>query len=280
MGAPVFISHHAIERLDRKGERSVDVEEIYEIIEKAVRQHSRDIANLHNTDFVLKGENGPPREPKNGFGIALAKNEDSKGNTIYMIKTVHPRLLVGRMPGFKVQGLKRRYSMYEEVEETIKPRVYLDMDGVLADFFGEWARLAKVDHYKDINDPEENLQLVRDHPTFWIDLPLLPHAKALIKTVVEQYGEYRICSKPLEGDARSKPGKMEWIRKHLSDMPPVEVVLTANKAAFATNEGNPSILVDDFGVNITAWKAAGGIGIKYDDSQFPKVANILTKLAK
>jgi hypothetical protein len=63
-------------------------------------------------------------------------------------------------------------------------------------------------------------------------------------------------------------------------MMPVEVILTANKAAFAKNEGDPNILVDDFGVNIDAWKAAGGIGIKYDDSQFPKVANILTKLAK
>jgi len=114
MGAPVFISYHAIERLDRKGERSVDVEEIYEIIEKAVKQHGRDIAKLHNIDFMLKGENGPPREPKNGFGIALAKNEDFAGNTVYMIKTVHPRLLAGKLPGFKVQGLKRRYSMYED----------------------------------------------------------------------------------------------------------------------------------------------------------------------
>jgi hypothetical protein len=114
MGAPVFISYHAIERLDRKGERSVDVEEIYEIIEKAVKQHGRDIAKLHNIDFMLKGENGPPREPKNGFGIALAKNEDSAGNPIYMIKTVHPRLLANNLPGFKVQGLKRRYSMYED----------------------------------------------------------------------------------------------------------------------------------------------------------------------
>jgi hypothetical protein len=114
MGAPVFISHHAIERLDRKGERSVDVEEIYEIIEKAVKQHGKDIAKLHNTDFMLKGDNGPPREPKNGFGIALAKIDDSAGNPVYMIKTVHPRLLAGNFPGFKVQGLKRRYSMYED----------------------------------------------------------------------------------------------------------------------------------------------------------------------
>ena len=281
MGAPVFISHHAIERLDRKGERSVDVEEIYEIIEKAVRQHGRDIDNLHNTDFVLKGENGPPREPKNGFGIALAKNEDSEGNAIYMIKTVHPRLLAGRLPGFKVQGLKRRYSMYEDIQDPIiKPRVYLDMDGVLADFFGEWSRISGVNHYKDIDDVEAKLQLVRDHPTFWIDLPLLPNAKALIQTVVQNYGEYRICSKPLEGDARSEPGKLQWIKKHLSDMPPAEVLLTADKAKFATHDGSPCILVDDYGVNINSWRAAGGIGIKYDDSAFSQVAKILSSIAK
>jgi len=281
MGAPVFISHHAIERLDRKGERSVDIEEIYEIIEKAVRQHGKDINNLNNTDFVLKGENGPPREPKNGFGIALAKNEDSAGNTIYMIKTVHPRLLAGRMAGFKVQGLKRRYSIYEDAtDESTKPRVYLDMDGVLADFFSEWSRLAGVDHYKDINNAEESLQLVRDQPTFWIDLPMLPNARSLVKTVIENYGEYRICSTPLAGDERSKPGKIAWIKKHFSDMPPVEIVLTHSKADRALEDGAPNILVDDYGVNISKWRAAGGIGIKYDDSAFPQVAQILTSIAK
>ena len=280
MGAPVFITHHAIERLDRKGDRSVDVEEIYEIIEKAVRQHGRDIASLHNTDFALKGENGPPREPKNGFGIALAKTEDSTGNPVYVIKTLHPKLLIGKMPGFKVQGLKRRYSMYEEVEETIKPRVYLDMDGVLADFFGEWAKLAGVEHYKDIDNAEEKLQLVRDHPTFWIDLPLLPHARALVKTVIEKYGEYRVCSTPLNGDERSKPGKIAWLNKHFADMPPAEIVLTHNKAEHAQHDGVASILVDDFGSNINKWRAAGGIGIKYDDSAFPQVAKVLTSIAK
>jgi 5'(3')-deoxyribonucleotidase len=281
MGAPVFITHHAIERLDRKGERSVDVEEIYEIIEKAVRQHGRDIANLHNTDFALKGENGPPREPKNGFGIALAKTEDSTGNTVYVIKTLHPTLLIGRMPGFKVQGLKRRYSIYEDAaDESTKPLVYLDMDGVLADFFGEWSKISGVSHYRDIGNVEQALQLVRDHPTFWIDLPLLPNARSLVKTVIEKYGEYRICSTPLAGDERSKPGKIAWINKHFSDMPPVEIVLTDSKADRALGDGAPNILVDDYGVNISKWRAAGGIGIKYDDSAFPQVAQILTSIAK
>lgn len=180
-----------------------------------------------------------------------------------------------------VSKVERRVHSFESImEDDAKPRVYLDMDGVLADFFGEWSRISNVDHYKDINDVEAKLQLVRDHPTFWIDLPMLPHAKALIKAVVEKYGEYRICSKPLEGDTRSKPGKMEWIQKHLSDMPPAEVILTADKAKYATHDGAPNILVDDYGVNINSWRAAGGIGIKYEDSAFPQVAKILTSIAK
>jgi 5'(3')-deoxyribonucleotidase len=168
----------------------------------------------------------------------------------------------------------------EAEEEHVKPRVYLDMDGVLADFFGEWSRISGVNHYKDINDVEAKLQLVREHPTFWVDLPLLPHARALIKTVVENFGEYRICSKPLEGDARSKPGKIDWIKKHLSDMPPAEIIMTGDKSQFAKADDLPCVLVDDYGVNINAWRNAGGIGLKYDDQNFKDVAKILVKLAK
>jgi 5'(3')-deoxyribonucleotidase len=165
-------------------------------------------------------------------------------------------------------------------DESAKPLVFLDMDGVLADFFGDWSKISGVSHYKDIGNVEQALQLVRDHPTFWIDLPLLPNARALVKTVIEKYGEYRICSTPLAGDGRSKPGKIAWINKHFADMPPAEVVLTHNKAERAQHNGVASILVDDFGSNIDKWKAAGGIGIKYEDSAFPKVATILTSIAK
>ena len=32
------------------------------------------------------------------------------------------------------------------------PEIYVDMDGVLADFFGEWAKLDGKDHYRDIDN--------------------------------------------------------------------------------------------------------------------------------
>jgi 5'(3')-deoxyribonucleotidase len=187
---------------------------------------------------------------------------------------------IGMAGNDPVMILKNQNENIMEDEEHIKPRVYLDMDGVLADFFGEWSRISGVNHYKDIDDVPAKLELIRQHPTFWVDLPILSHAKDLIKTVIANYGEYRICSKPLEGDDRSKSGKMAWIQQHLSDMPPAEIILTADKSAYATHDGVPSILVDDYGVNVNAWRAAGGIGIKYDPVAYPQVAKILASIAK
>ena len=161
-----------------------------------------------------------------------------------------------------------------------KFRVYLDMDGVLADFFGEWAKLDGKDHYKDIDNPEAKLQLVRDHPTFWTNLPLLPHARELVRRVIKEFGSYYICSTPLTGDPRSEPGKLAWVGMHFSDMPPKHIELTHNKAEFATLGGNPCILVDDYGRNVNSWQSSGGIGIKYDDQNYPTIARQLTSLAK
>ena len=42
------------------------------------------------------------------------------------------------------------------MEDTSKkmPHLYLDMDGVQADFFGAWAAMHNVGNYKDIPDTE------------------------------------------------------------------------------------------------------------------------------
>lgn len=146
------------------------------------------------------------------------------------------------------------------------PEVYVDMDGVLADFFGAWAKLDNKDHYKDIDNPEAKLQLVREHPTFWLDLPVLPNAGRLLGAVKKYAGSYKICSSPLAGDPNSEPHKRIWVKEHLAAFPPTDVIITHNKAAYALQaDGTPNILIDDFGKNIRNWNAAGGIGIKHKD---------------
>lgn len=156
------------------------------------------------------------------------------------------------------------------------PEIYVDMDGVLADFFGEWAKLDKKDHYRDIDNAEEKLQLVRDHPTFWLDLPMLSNAANLLGFIKKNFGHYKICSSPLAGDPNSEPHKRKWVKEHLASFPPDDIIITHNKAAYATQgDGTPNILIDDFGKNISSWEAAGGIGIKHKDHKLDRTISAL-----
>ena len=156
------------------------------------------------------------------------------------------------------------------------PEIYVDMDGVLADFFGEWAKLDNKDHYRDIDNAEAKLQLVRDHPTFWLDLPVLSNAGKLLGFIKKNFGHYKICSSPLAGDPKSEPHKRKWVKEHLGAFLPDDVIITHNKAAYATQaDGAPNILIDDFGKNIASWEAAGGIGIKHKNYKIERTISAL-----
>ena len=158
-------------------------------------------------------------------------------------------------------------------------KIYVDMDGVLADFFGEWAKLMQVDHFTKIDkehDIKDALQKIRDTDEFWLKLPLLPQAKQLLSLIQKVKGEYYICSSPLADDPRSEPHKREWIKNNLSFFPPKDVFITHNKQKFAKNDdGTSNILIDDYGVNINAWENAGGIGFKYKDHKFERTASAI-----
>ena len=159
------------------------------------------------------------------------------------------------------------------------PEVYVDMDGVLADFFGEWAKLDGKDHYKDIDNKEAKLYLVKEYPDYWINLPVLPNAGKLMGYIKKNFGHYKICSSPLAGDPNCEPQKRAWIKKHLSNFPPDQVIITENKAAYATQaDGTPNILIDDFGKNIAGWNAAGGIGIKHKDHKLDRTLKELNDI--
>jgi len=155
--------------------------------------------------------------------------------------------------------------------------IYVDMDGVLADFFGEWARLMDKENWRDIKDVSPALAKIRATDNFWLNLPILPQAKKLLSMIKQVKGEYNICTSPLADDPNSEPHKREWIEKNLSFFPPKNVYITHNKPQYATNNnGTPNILIDDYGVNIDAWEAAGGIGIKHNDNKFERTKKALT----
>ena len=166
----------------------------------------------------------------------------------------------------------------ELIRATKNTKIYLDMDGVLADFFAEYAKLAGVTSgsYRDIPpakaDPTLNKMIGTD---FFHRLPKFPTADSLVNLALKYTKNYGICSSPLRGDhANSERWKREWIKKNLQPQPNM-IFITSTKEKYAVNsDGSPNILIDDRGTNIERWRAAGGIGIKYqaDENSLDLVA--------
>jgi len=162
-----------------------------------------------------------------------------------------------------------------ELELPKGVKVYLDMDGVLANFFEEYAKLAGVKSYRDVPpakvDPTLDKMVGTD---FFARLPKFPVTDKIIDISVQAAGSYGIISSPLRNDfANSEKHKREWIKKHLNPQP-TEIFITPRKEKHAVNpDGTPNVLIDDRGSNITAWENAGGIGVKFqaDEDSLKKI---------
>ncbi len=153
--------------------------------------------------------------------------------------------------------------------------VFVDMDGVLADFFGAWKSLIGKD-WREIKDIDDALQKIRDKDGFWLNIPLTSNALNLLGMIKELKGKYNILSAPLPNDPNSEPHKKEWIAKNLKAFPPSNIIITSNKSVHATQpNGTPNILIDDYGKNIASWEAAGGVGFKHKDHKFERTVKNL-----
>jgi len=180
--------------------------------------------------------------------------------------------------------------LYElEQQPTGRPEIFLDMDGVLADFFSEYAKLAGVPadvksgraDYRSI--PAELREPAIDQmrgTDFFYRLPKFPSADRLVAMVVEVFGYYNICSSPLRGDNKnSEAMKRAWIAENLDPQPRV-IRITGRKGQYAKQtDGTPNILVDDRNSVLTEWEQSGGIGIKYqaDENGLDTVASGLRR---
>ncbi len=164
-------------------------------------------------------------------------------------------------------------------QEQNKPIVFVDMDGVIADFFTEYAKMAGVKdgNYRKIPrnmiSPTLNKMIGTD---FFNRLPKIATADRLIQLVVKYTGgDYSILSSPLRGDKdNSAKWKKIWLKNNMQ-IQPRNVIITSRKEVYAVSNGVKNILIDDRGANIERWQAAGGHGIKYqaDEDTLQKVAD-------
>jgi 5'(3')-deoxyribonucleotidase len=168
-------------------------------------------------------------------------------------------------------------SIELESSYATHPICFVDMDGTLADFFGEVAKREGVKDWRDAHRVKDRVDQVARKPGFFEDLRPLPNAGKLIRGVLNIAGRYSILSAPLQREIQqSSEEKSEWLNRHLLNHPPEEIVFAVQKEKYAKQaDGTPNILIDDFDTNIRLWEAQGGIGILYEDD---KVEQALKKL--
>lgn len=175
----------------------------------------------------------------------------------------------------------------DELVESVKPGkpiVYVDMDGVLANLYGDAAELHDVEHYNQMTrDQWEKFFKDSDAYHLFRDVSPFSTANQLLDIVKKFAGGYTILSSPLNFDRKgSIRGKREWLGKNVK-IKPDHIVFEHDKAKYAVQpDGTPNILIDDYGTNIRNWNAAGGIGIKYqaDEDKLGKVINSLKNAEK
>ena len=111
-------------------------------------------------------------------------------------------------------------------------------------------------------DKEERWNAINQTKGFWANLEWMPGAKRLWD-FISRY-DTEILSAYSGRDPTSRVGKMKWLSKNTKiKRGKVNLVMRSDKQKYATTNGKPNILIDDYIKNINEWEAKGGIGVHH-----------------
>ncbi len=156
-------------------------------------------------------------------------------------------------------------------KKTKMPHLFLDMDGVQADFFGAWARKHGVPTYKEIPNRESDIEELAHSSAdnvynFFHDLDPLSGGMQIIGWLKKNKIPYTVLSAPLRGPyaGASIQAKKDWLDKY-NPGTSQDAIFTSKKQQYAITNNVKNVLVDDFGPYIEKWTNAGGIPVKHED---------------
>lgn len=145
--------------------------------------------------------------------------------------------------------------------------LYLDMDGVVADFNEYAHRTLGVPASQGIY-PDDVWQKLAANPRLYRDLIPITYAGELVATCFnfaqrKQYGFMFLTAVPKGNDVPwAFYDKVEWARKYFPNIPVMFGPYSKDKHQHC-EPGD--ILIDDRSSNIEEWRAAGGIAIHHVD---------------
>lgn len=145
-------------------------------------------------------------------------------------------------------------------------RVFLDLDGVMADFDTHYANL--FGHYHKAIPDDELWGKIHATPSFFRDIPPFKDARAFYRRVenllYDRFGYDGnvsiLTACPKSAYAHVAGQKRGWVREHLCGNATVIPAAGGTSKPLFMHEPR-DILIDDFERNTSAWEKAGGRAI-------------------
>jgi 5'(3')-deoxyribonucleotidase len=158
-------------------------------------------------------------------------------------------------------------------------KIYIDLDGVLADFTRGIKELCGIEPinqaHKKEGDDDIMWAAVKKVDHFYDKLELMPGAAEMFTILSSKY-DVEILSgipKARRGIHTAGEDKISWVHRLLSKDIKVNIVYRNEKKNYVT--GPDCILIDDLPKNIREWNEAGGTGIL-----FTSVENTLAEIER
>ena len=140
-------------------------------------------------------------------------------------------------------------------------QVYLDMDGVLADFDRRAIEIVGIRprDFEDKNGVAALWDKIDAYPGFFASLDLMPDAMELWEGVYENFGEPIILTgtpkrEPIRQQAAEQ--KVVWAKKNFGSSVKIITCLSAEKKHVLGERAD--VLVDDWHKYMHLWEGAGG----------------------
>jgi 5'-nucleotidase len=145
-----------------------------------------------------------------------------------------------------------------------KPTIFLDLDGVMADFNRGFEELNGINPHDLEHDRSQIWVMIGQWPTYWEDLPLMPGAHDLWARV-SQHDLVVLTGCPRDGYDVAAAGKRRWVARHWG--PHIEVITCKSDDKQSFMRSPRDILIDDWSANIERWENAGGVGVHFLHTQ-------------
>ena len=150
--------------------------------------------------------------------------------------------------------------------DDYKRTVYVDMDGVLADFEGGFYKLTGMS-IENFSDPEMWSRIdAHGKAKFFAELEWMNGGKELWQFITNNFLKVKILSalgKSDKIDKQTTQGKLTWIRHNIPTLQLDDIILVENKHQKKKYASPNNILIDDTSIVIEEWTKRGGIGILY-----------------